>query len=110
MPEFPVGTVTLVFTDIEGSSELAERYRDTYETVRQEHDSLMCAAIECWNGVEVKTIGDAFMIAFGAASNAVQFAVEAQRRLVDYDWPSVLPGLAALRVRIGIHSGEALLQ
>jgi predicted ATPase/class 3 adenylate cyclase len=107
--ELPSGVVTLVFTDIEISSDLWEQHRGAFQTVIDEHNRLMREAAARWNGVEVKTEGDAFFLAFDKASDAVQFAVEAQVVFARYDWPSRLPGVTDLRVRIGMHTGEPLL-
>ncbi|HEX8551662.1 MAG TPA: adenylate/guanylate cyclase domain-containing protein [Abditibacteriaceae bacterium] len=109
MPQLPSGVITLVFTDIEGSSALWESHRDRFAPVLNEHNRLMRAAAAAWNGVEVKTEGDAFFLVFARASNAVAFAVDAQRALAAYDWNKCLAGLDELRVRIGMHSGEPIL-
>lgn len=106
---FPTGVVTLAFTDIQGSSDLWEAHRDAFKPILDEHNRLMRAAAELWSGYEVKTEGDAFFIAFSRASDAVQFAVEAQQAFVRHDWAAVLPGVAALRVRLGLHTGEPLV-
>lgn len=109
MPELPTGTVTLVFTDIQGSSDLWEKHRAAFQPVLAEHNRLMRAAAARWNGYEVKTEGDAFFLSFARASDAVQFAVEAQRSLHGCEWGRFLPGLESVRVRIGMHAGEPLV-
>lgn len=105
--EFPTGTVTLVFTDIEGSSVLWERHRAAFQTVLDKHNSLMRESVAPWNGLEVKSEGDGFMLVFAIASDAVQFAVNVQRALLEHTWPL---NIDKIRVRIGIHTGEVLLR
>lgn len=107
--ECPTGVVTLVFTDIEGSSELWEQHGPRFKTALDQHHAVMRQAAARWNGFEVKTEGDSFFLAFSRASNAVCFAAEAQLALSEVDWPAVLPGLLKLRVRMGAHTGEPLL-
>src|SRR5688500_17947382 len=108
----PSGVVTLVFTDIEGHSELWERYRAAFHSTLVEHNRLVRVAITRWGGVEIKTEGDSFFIVFHRASDAVQFAVDVQRTLLQHDWraPADSSGEPiTLRVRIGLHTGEPLL-
>lgn len=109
MPEYPAGIITLVFTDIQGSSDLWERYRSAFQPVLQEHNRLLREAARQWNGVEVKTEGDAFFLVFARASDAICFARDAQLALKRYDWPSLLPDLEAIKVRMGVHTGEPIL-
>lgn len=106
---FPTGIVTLVFTDIEGSSELWEQHRDAFRPVLEAHNVLMRETARQWKGVEVKTEGDAFFLAFSSSSKAVQFAADAQLAFARHPWDSVLPGLAEVRVRIGMHTGEPIV-
>lgn len=106
---FPSGIITLVFTDIEGSSDLWERHRAAFQPVLDEHNRLMREAALRWQGVEVKTEGDAFFLVFAKASDAVRFAVEAQLAFKNYPWSSLLPDLAGIRVRMGLHTGEPIL-
>jgi predicted ATPase/class 3 adenylate cyclase/DNA-binding CsgD family transcriptional regulator len=102
MSQIPTGTVTLLFTDIEGSTlllqQLGERYADMLATCRQ----LLRTAFQQWNGFEVDTQGDAFFVVFARASNAVSAVVDMQRALARHDWPSG----AAEAMRIGLHTGE----
>ncbi|MDQ2731887.1 MAG: adenylate/guanylate cyclase domain-containing protein, partial [Armatimonadota bacterium] len=107
--DLPSGVVTLVFTDIEGSSSLWEVHRNAFQVVLEEHNRLLRAMAVRWNGIEVKTEGDAFFLAFAKASDAVQFAVEGQREIASCAWSVHLPGLAELRVRIGMHTGEPIV-
>jgi len=115
--ELPSGTITLVFTDIESSSELSERYRDDFEPLRAVHFQLLREVMQRWNGMEVSTAGDALFLVFLSAADAVQWAVEAQRSLAHYDWPELSspdvsggqPLRVEVRVRIGMHTGEPFL-
>ena len=99
MTELPTGTVTFLFTDIEGSTRLLQELGDEYAAVLGEHRRIMRDAFEAHGGVEVDTQGDAFFVAFGTARNAISAAVDAQRAL----------GEGPIRVRMGIHTGEPLL-
>lgn len=101
----PTGKVTLVFTDIEGSTSLWERHRDQFKPVLEQHNALMRDAATRQGGYEVKTEGDAFFLAFPAALPAVRFALDAQSRL-----ESLKAGSDPVRVRIGIHTGEPLVE
>jgi YVTN family beta-propeller protein len=100
--ELPSGTVTFLFTDIEGSTRLLKELRERYGEVRAEHERLMRAAFAEAGGQEVDTQGDAFFVAFSRARDAVAGAVAAQRALAGYPWPDG----AVVRVRMGIHTGE----
>jgi predicted ATPase/class 3 adenylate cyclase/DNA-binding CsgD family transcriptional regulator len=102
-PALPGGTVTFVFTDIEGSTRLVKALRDRYAEVLAGHRRLVRAAIAAHAGYEVDTQGDAFFAAFGSARQAVLCALEIQRALAAQDWP----GGARVRVRIGVHTGQA---
>jgi class 3 adenylate cyclase len=98
----PSGTVTMLFTDIEGSTRLLQALGDRYADVLMEHRRLLRSAFQERGGREMNTAGDAFFIAFDRARDAVAAAVAAQRRLAGYDWP----GGRMLRVRMGVHTGE----
>jgi predicted ATPase/class 3 adenylate cyclase/DNA-binding CsgD family transcriptional regulator len=98
----PSGTVTLLFTDIEGSTRLLQRLGDSYAEVLAECRQLMRATFQEWNGREVDTQGDAFFIAFARATDAVLAAVDAQRALSAHPWPEDV----VVRVRMGLHTGE----
>jgi YVTN family beta-propeller protein len=100
--ELPQGTVTFLFTDIEGSTRLLKELRERYGELRGEHDRIIRAACGEAGGQEVDTQGDAFFVAFRRARDAVAAAVAAQRALVGYPWPDG----GAVRVRMGIHTGE----
>jgi predicted ATPase/class 3 adenylate cyclase len=105
MAELPTGTVTLLFSDIEGSTRLLERLGDRYVEVLAEHRRLLRASFARFNGREVGTEGDAFFIAFDKASEAVAAAVAAQSALAAHPWPDG----AVMRVRMGIHTGEPIV-
>ena len=103
MPSLPTGTVTFLFTDIEGSTTLLQRLGDRqYAEILEEHRRLLRAAFEEKRGQEVDTQGDAFLVAFSRARDAVGAAVSAQRALAHHAWPEG----ASLRVRMGMHTGE----
>ncbi len=102
MPELPGGTVTLLFTDIEGSTQLLRRLGDAYAGVLAEHQRLLREAFQAHGGHEVDTQGDSFFVAFPSARAAVGAAVAAQRALAAYPWPDG----AAVCVRMGVHTGE----
>jgi len=99
----PSGTVTFVFTDIEGSTRLVRQLRGGYADVLTEHQRLIREAFSRYGGHEVDTQGDAFFFAFPSAHQAVLAAVEGQQALTTYAWPEGAP----VRVRIGIHTGQA---
>jgi class 3 adenylate cyclase/tetratricopeptide (TPR) repeat protein len=100
--EPPSGTVTLLFTDIEGSTRLLQRQRDRYADLLADHDRLLRNAFAAHNGREIGTRGDGFFVAFRRAWDAVRAAVDAQRSLAAHAWPDG----DELRVRMGLHSGE----
>jgi class 3 adenylate cyclase len=98
----PAGTITLLFSDIEGSTVLLERLGSRYDEILEQHRRVIRTAIAEHGGREVRTEGDAFFVAFARASDAVRAAVAAQRGLAQSLWP---PGFA-VRVRMGMHTGE----
>ena len=103
----PSGTVTFLFTDIERSTESAAALGDErWADALQIHRDLLRPAFEKRDGVEVGTEGDAFFVAFVRATDAVDAAIEGQRALEQFAWP----GEARLRVRMGLHTGEALVR
>src|SRR5262245_19797855 len=99
MPELPTGTVTLLFSDIEGSTSLLRKLGDAYAEALAEHRAVFRTAFEEHGGVEVDTQGDAFLAAFARASDAVAAAAEIQSRLAH----------GQIRVRMGVHTGEPQL-
>src|SRR5580765_1442663 len=103
MAEQPTGTVTLLFTDIEGSTALLQRLgTKRYAEGLDLHRLLLREAFERHGGYEVDCEGDAFFFAFARASDAVTAAVEAQRALAAAAWPEH----GQIRVRMGLHTGE----
>jgi predicted ATPase/class 3 adenylate cyclase len=96
MPQLPSGTVTFLFTDIEGSTRLLGELGDDYDDVLAEHRRLLREAFERHGGVEVDTQGDAFFVSFARASDATAAAAAAQEALAS----------TPVRVRMGIHTGE----
>jgi predicted ATPase/class 3 adenylate cyclase len=105
LPSLPTGTVTFLFTDIEGSTTLLQRFGDRrYAEVLAEHQRLLRAAFAEGHGQEIDTQGDAFLVAFSRARDAVAAAVAAQQALTKHPWPDG----ASLRVRMGLHTGEPI--
>jgi predicted ATPase/class 3 adenylate cyclase len=104
MAELPTGTVTFLFTDIEGSTRLLQELGGRYTAVRDEHAAIIRGAIALGGGVEVGTEGDSFFMAFGSPGGAVEAAVAAQRDLASHDWSHGAP----VRVRMGLHTGEGV--
>jgi class 3 adenylate cyclase len=103
MSTLPGGTVTFVFTDIEGSTRLLQELGDeAYGRVSGDHRRLVRETFGARGGTEIDTQGDAFFFSFPRARDAVGAAVDAQRALRDHDWPE---GKAVL-VRMGLHTGE----
>ena len=102
MAELPTGTVTLLFTDIEGSTRLLRRAGDAYAGLLSQHRSLLSRAFLAHRGVVVDQEGDAFFVVFASAKDAVAGAADAQRALVSHDWVDE----NEIRVRIGLHTGE----
>jgi predicted ATPase/class 3 adenylate cyclase/DNA-binding CsgD family transcriptional regulator len=105
MPELPTGTVTFLFTDIEGSTRLLQQLDDRYASVLMECRGLLRAAFQQWHGHEVDTQGDSFFVAFARATDAVSAAVNVQRVLFSHPWPEE----GVMRVRVGVHTGEPSL-
>jgi class 3 adenylate cyclase/tetratricopeptide (TPR) repeat protein len=105
MSGLPSGTVTFLFTDIEGSTRLLRRLGERYVEVVSRHDRLVRAACARHGGREVNTQGDAFFVAFARAGDAVAAAVRAQRALAAERWPDG----ASVRVRMGLHTGEPVV-
>ena len=99
------GTVTFLFTDIEGSTKLLERLGDGYAAVLSEHRRLIREAFDARGGQEIDTQGDAFFFCFERARDAVAAAVAAQRALAAHQWPDG----TELRVRMSLHTGEPVV-
>ncbi|HEX9599541.1 MAG TPA: adenylate/guanylate cyclase domain-containing protein [Gaiellaceae bacterium] len=102
MVELPSGTVTFLFTDIEGSTRLLKELGPLYGDALAEHQRILRASFAAHGGREVDTQGDSFFVAFGRAKEAVAAAVDAQRDLAAHAWPEG----GAVRVRMGLHTGE----
>jgi predicted ATPase/class 3 adenylate cyclase len=100
MTTLPTGTVTFLFSDIEGSTRLAGALGDAWSAVLTEHRGLLREAFGAYGGVEVSTEGDSFFVAFPTALGAVRAAAAGQRALAAHEWPAE----AELRVRMGIHT------
>jgi class 3 adenylate cyclase len=103
MRQLPGGTITFVFTDIEGSTRLLQELGDeAYGRVSGDHRRLVRETFGAHGGTEIDTQGDAFFFSFTRARDAVAAAVDAQRALRDHEWPEG----QEVAVRIGIHTGE----
>src|SRR5919106_1659362 len=98
----PAGTVTFLFTDIEGSTELVRELGDAYGEVLDEHRQILRDQLAGAGGREIDTQGDAFFFSFTRAREAVNGAVAAQRALARHEWRDG----AAVLVRMGLHTGE----
>ena len=101
----PVGTVSFLFSDIEGSTRMLQELGDVFRPVLERHNAIVHEAAETHRGHIVKNEGDGFFVAYQSALDAVASAVEIQRRLAGEDWPTP----QGLRVRIGVHTGEGRL-
>jgi WD40 repeat protein/class 3 adenylate cyclase len=101
--EMPTGTVTFLFTDIEGSTRLWEQQPRAMQAAVAHHDILLREAIEQHGGYVFKTVGDAFCAAFPTAPQALDAAIAAQRAILSADWESAGP----IKVRMAIHTGVA---
>ena len=104
MPDLPRGTVTFLFTDIEGSTRLWEQNRPAMRSAVERHVTLLRDAIEAHRGTLYKIVGDGTQSAFPTAAHALQAALAAQRRLLTEPWPTP-PG--PLHVRMALHAGDA---
>jgi predicted ATPase/class 3 adenylate cyclase/DNA-binding CsgD family transcriptional regulator len=102
MQNLPTGTVTLLFTDIAGSTRLLHQLGDRYASMLLECRQVLRAVFEQWNGNVVDTQGDAFFVVFARATDAVSAAVAAQHALASHDFPDD----ATVQVRMGLHTGE----
>jgi len=100
----PSGTVTFLFTDIEGSTELAQRYPDKLPVLLTRHREILQGAIEAHHGYIFQVVGDSFSAAFHSAGDALGAALDAQFGLQHQDWED-----APIKVRMGIHTGAAEL-
>jgi predicted ATPase/class 3 adenylate cyclase len=105
MSELPTGTVTLLFSDVEGSTRHLQHLGVQYQQALADHHRLLREAFARAGGREIDTQGDAFLVVFARARDAVAAAVDGQRALAAHSWPDDRP----LRVRMGIHTGEPAL-
>jgi predicted ATPase/class 3 adenylate cyclase len=103
--EYPTGTVTFLFTDIEGSTKIAQDHPDSWEDLRHRHHTILYSAIGSQNGYVFEIIGDAFCAAFHTAGDALRAAIRSQQDLQAEKW-----GEAVIKVRMGIHTGKAEIQ
>ncbi len=102
----PAGTLTFLFTDIEGSTRLVTALGPAFGPLLERHQALLRAAFEAAGGIEISTEGDAFFVVFQSAAAAVAAAAAAQRSLAAEPWPAEV---GTVRVRMGLHTGEAVL-
>jgi len=100
----PSGTVTFLFSDIEGSTQLLHRIGEKYAQALEEQRAIMRAAFQQFEGYEIDTAGDGFFVAFSRAQDGVFAAIQAQRQLAVHEWPEG----ETLRVRVALHTGEPL--
>ncbi len=102
MGELPTGTVTFLFTDIEGSTTLAQQYSVALPVLLARHHAILQEAIAAHHGHVFQIVGDAFCAAFSTASDALNAALDAQRSLQHETWSP-----APIKVRMGLHTGAA---
>ena len=101
----PSGTATFLFSDVEASTQLARDLGEQYVAVLEEHARLLRAAVAEHSGHEIDTQGDSFFFAFARAGDAALAAADAQRACARHPWPNE----NSLRVRMGLHTGEAVV-
>jgi len=99
----PSGTVTFLFTDVEGSTRLWEQHDELMDAALAAHDEIVRSGVEDAGGYVFSTAGDAFAVAFESTGAACDAALEVQRRLAAYEWPTPEP----IQVRMGLHVGVA---
>ena len=102
---YPNGTVTFLFTDIEGSTKLAQQYPESMPALLARHNEILNQAIKIHNGYVFQIVGDSFAVSFHTATDASNAALQAQRDLQNENWQPV-----AIKVRMGIHTGAAHYQ
>ncbi len=102
MTNFPSGTVSFLFTDIEGSTKLAQEQPDSWEALRARHHAILQSVMDACNGYVFQIIGDAFCVAFHTAKDGLNAAIESQQKLQTETWEGT-----PLKVRMGIHTGSA---
>jgi WD40 repeat protein/class 3 adenylate cyclase len=101
----PSGTVTFLFTDIEGSTRLLEKLHEGYARVLSDQRHILRDGFARWNGHEIDTQGDSFFASFSRAVDALDFVIEAQRALASHAWPEGV----SVQVRMGLHTGEPII-
>jgi predicted ATPase/class 3 adenylate cyclase len=102
MAELPAGTITMLFSDVEGPTALLARLGDGYPEAMSAQRALQRAAFSAHGGYELETQGDGCFVVFRSAANAIRSCADAQRALADHSWPNGV----VVRVRMGLHSGE----
>src|SRR5262249_53628191 len=102
MSSTPTGTVTFLFTDIEGSTRLAQAHPTAWETARLRHHAILQDTVERNHGYVFQIVGDAFCAAFRTADDGLRAVLDAQRALQAEPW-----GETIIRVRMGLHTGAA---
>ena len=103
--DLPAGTITLLFTDMEGSTRLLQQLGNRYPSVLADHRQVLRTAFEQWHGHEVDTLGDGFFVVFARATDAAAAAASIQRALAVHSFPHNV----TVKVRIGLHTGEPQL-
>ena len=101
----PSGTVTFLFTDIEGSTKLAQEYSDEMPVLLARHNEILDQAIQTYNGFVFRVVGDSYSAAFHTAQDALNAALDAQRKMQNEAWSP-----APVKVRMGINTGTAQLK
>lgn len=104
MTDLPAGTVTILFSDVEGSTRLLARFGHRYAEIQDGHRGVQRAAWARWGGYELSTEGDSFFVVFADARHAVMAALDVQRELAERRFA----GDERVRVRIGVHTGEPM--
>jgi predicted ATPase/class 3 adenylate cyclase len=105
MSSYPSGTVTFLFTDIEGSTKLSQQYSESMPALLARHNEILDQAVSAHHGFTLHIAGDSYAVAFHNASDALEAALDIQRALYKESWSP-----APIKVRIGIHSGAAQLE
>jgi class 3 adenylate cyclase len=106
LSDLPAGTVTFLFTDVEGSTRLLARLGTSYRDAMHEHRRLVTEGVEGAGGIVYGVFGDAVSAVFGTAADAVEAATTSQRAFSAASWPDEAP----IRIRIGIHTGDAIVE
>ena len=107
MPALPTGTITFLFTDIEGSTRLWDDAPQAMSPALARHEQILREAVAAHDGHIFKTIGDAFCVAFPTAADALAAAIAAQQALAAESWTAFSPNFEGLRVRMALHTGGA---